>query len=398
MRISTANAHDTTIEQLTQRQRELSEAQMQLSSGKRVNRSSDDPISAARAERALASVERSGASLRGVDASRSAMTQTEGALGHAVELLQTAREALVAGGDASYTDAQRKVIASQIRDLRSQLFAVANRGDGDGSYLFGGQGSSLPPFIDAPGGVQFKGTRGEIHADNADGLPVTTDGAATWLSAPTGNSVFETKSITSNGSAWIDSGNVIDPTALTGATYRVQISVAAGNTTYTVLKNGGATALTNVPFVSGQAITVDGMAFTLTGQPAAGDEFEVSPSTPTLSVFDVLDKAAAELATPGRSSGAMTQSTTQNLRNLDSILGRLIDARATVGLALGRIDSVSDRLDKTKLDAQTERSAVEDLDMVAAISDFQNKQTGYDAALKAYSSVQRMTLFDYIKT
>ena len=90
MRISTANAHDTTIEQLTQRQRELSEAQMQLSSGKRVNRSSDDPISAARAERALASVEHSGASLRGVDASRSAMTQTEGALGHAVELLQTA--------------------------------------------------------------------------------------------------------------------------------------------------------------------------------------------------------------------------------------------------------------------------------------------------------------------
>jgi flagellar hook-associated protein 3 FlgL len=36
--------------------------------------------------------------------------------------------------------------------------------------------------------------------------------------------------------------------------------------------------------------------------------------------------------------------------------------------------------------------------MVEAISDFQGKQTGYDAALKTYSMVQRMSLFDYMKT
>ena len=46
--------------------------------------------------------------------------------------------------------------------------------------------------------------------------------------------------------------------------------------------------------------------------------------------------------------------------------------------------------------AQTERSAAEDLDMVEAISEFQGKQTGYDAALKTYSMVQRLSLFQYI--
>ena len=35
--------------------------------------------------------------------------------------------------------------------------------------------------------------------------------------------------------------------------------------------------------------------------------------------------------------------------------------------------------------------------MTAAISDFQNKQTGYDAALKTYSLVQQMSLFQYLK-
>jgi flagellar hook-associated protein 3 FlgL len=34
--------------------------------------------------------------------------------------------------------------------------------------------------------------------------------------------------------------------------------------------------------------------------------------------------------------------------------------------------------------------------MVQAISDFQTRQTGYDAALRAYSMVQRMSLFNYI--
>jgi flagellar hook-associated protein 3 FlgL len=34
--------------------------------------------------------------------------------------------------------------------------------------------------------------------------------------------------------------------------------------------------------------------------------------------------------------------------------------------------------------------------MVHAISDFQAKQSGYDAALKSYSMVQRLTLFDHL--
>jgi flagellar hook-associated protein 3 FlgL len=36
--------------------------------------------------------------------------------------------------------------------------------------------------------------------------------------------------------------------------------------------------------------------------------------------------------------------------------------------------------------------------MVAAISAFQSKQTGYDAALQSYATVRRMSLFDYLRT
>ncbi len=67
--------------------------------------------------------------------------------------------------------------------------------------------------------------------------------------------------------------------------------------------------------------------------------------------------------------------------------------RAMAGESLNRIDAVEGRLAETKLSAQTERSLAEDLDMVQALSDFQARQSGYDAALSTYSMVQRMSLF-----
>ena len=160
MRISTANAFDAGITNLQNRQSDLSEAQTRLTSGKRVIRASDDPAAAARAERALAGVMRSETSQRSVEASRVAMTQTEGALGDAGELLQQARETIIAAGNASYGDAERKSLADKLRGIRDQLLDVANRSDGAGGHLFSGQGATQPPFADA---IQnrARNTRGE---------------------------------------------------------------------------------------------------------------------------------------------------------------------------------------------------------------------------------------------
>ena len=396
MRTSTANAFNSGITSLTTRQSELAETQAQLTTGKRVAKASDDPAAAARAERALAGVMRSETSMRAVEASRIAMTQTESAIGSASELLQQAREALVAAGDASYSDGERQVLANQLRDIREQLFAVANRSDGAGGHLFAGQGATQPPFVDAPGGVTFNGVAGQLRTEAGTALPLSTDGAATWLSARTGNGVFETRAAAGVASAWIDNGNVVDPAALTGSSYTLQFSVAAGTTTYAVLKDGLPTAVTAAPYTSGQAITVDGMAVSVSGAPASGDRFDLLPSTASLSVFDVLDKAVTDLSTQGSSTAQRLQALGDNLRNVDSAMATMRSVRSLAGGALNMADSESDRLAALKLIHQTERANAEDLDMVQAISSFQNQQTGYDAALKSYSMVQRISLFQYI--
>ena len=397
MRITTANAFETAVDNLQRRQQELQLAQDRLTSGKRVARASDDPAAAARIERALATSARADANQRGLEASRNAMQQTEGALGNATEAMQQVRELLVAAGNGSYSDAERAHLGARIRGLREQLLSIANRGDGAGGYLFGGQGSAQPPFVDGVGGVVFRGAGGQTEVAADDLLPMTLDGADAWLGARSGNGVFVTTPVAGNGpGAWIDGGRVVDPSALTGADYQVDFAVAAGATTYSVLMNGAPTAMMNQPYVSGQAIQFDGMAVTVNGTPANGDRFDLQPSTPDLSLFSALDSVASELQLANRSSAQVAQTVARGLRDVDAVFGNLQLQRAMAGESLNRIDAVESRLAETKLGAQTERALAEDLDMVQALSDFQAKQSGYDAALKTYSLVQRMSLFQYL--
>lgn len=308
MRINSYMAYETSISQLQTRQAALTRAQEQLTSGKRVDRPSDDPAAAARAERALAAISRADASQRALDVSRNAMLLTESALGDAGAMVQQARELIVGAGNGSYTDSDRQTIAEALRGLRNDLLAVANRTDGAGRYLFGGQGADSPPLVDGPTGVTFNGTTGEQLAAAGEITPITVDGNAAFLATP-------------------------DP----------------------------------------------------------------ADATQTLSLFAALDKVINGLLTPGQTSTQVADFVSTGLGDIDATGATVAQWRSRAGEALNRIDGIESRLGQAKLDAKRDRSNAEDLDLIEAISDFQNQQTGYDAALKMFSTVQRMSLFDYLK-
>lgn len=397
LRITTANSFAQSIATLQKRQQDLNRAQEQMTTGKRVLLASDDPTAAARAERARALMQRTDSTQRALDASRNAMTLTESALGDAGDLLQQARELVVQAGNASYTDAERQDLAKQIAAIRDQLMGVANRGDGTGGYIFAGQGATQPPFIDRPGGVDFIGTGGSVRVASSEPLPLTLDGEATWLTAKSGNGIFSTQSVQSQN-AWIDAGRVTDPSSLTGSTYSIQFQDVGGTMTYSVYRDGVATSLANQPYTEGTAIEFDGIAVNVSGTPATGDEFEVTPATPDLSVFNVLDDVVNALKTPMQTNAQVTQTVQSGLRDIDALRNHIQSQRSMTGEVLNRIDSIEGRNTDLSLFAENTRSAAEDLDMVQAISDFEGQQIGYQAALQSYASLQRMSMFDYIKT
>lgn len=401
MRLSTANLYDASIANLQQRQQRMQETQQQLTSGKRIENASDDPTGAARAERALAAIGRVDANQRALEASRNGMTLSESALGDANELLQQMRETMVSAGNASYSDAERAGLANKIAGLREQLLTIANRPDGAGGYLFSGQGSSSPPFLDEVGGVRYTGIPGQIETGNIDSFPLTVDGRAVWEQARSGNGSFETdagvNAITGlPPKGWVDSGRVTNPALLTGHDYQITISGTAPAQTYAVTDLTLGSVVKTDAFKAGQSIEVDGMAMNIAGAAADGDQFTIKPATNNLRVFDVLDRAIAELRTPLRTGPQIAQSNSGRLRDLDAVMGNLQNIRSQVGEQMNNLDGTEGRMAALKQYNQSERSAAEDLDMVQGISDFQNQQSGYDAALKTYAMVQRMSLFQYL--
>lgn len=410
MRIASNYMFDKSINNLQGRQEKLSSTQEQLTSGKRVNYASDDPTAAARAERALATIARTEANQRTLDASRNVMNIAETALGNGVDLLQTARETLMAAGNGSYSDGERKALTIKLKDIRNQLLAVANRPDGGGGYVFGGQGSSSPPFVETVSGVSFRGQSGESLASTGERLNLSVDGELIWLKGRSAaNGVFNTapgtNSITgtaNGGTAWISSGSVATPGELPypadpSPSYSINFTVSGSTVTYDVLEDGNPIA-SGMPYSSGKEIAIPGrgMAVAISGNPANGDSFSINEARNDLNIFASLDSTIAALEATNQPGGAVQQAVNAGLSKVDAALTSLLGARAAVGEQLNRMEGIESRNAGLKLAAQTEKSNAEDLDMVEAISNFQNQQTGFQAALQSYASIQRLTLFQYI--
>lgn len=116
-----------------------------------------------------------------------------------------------------------------------------------------------------------------------------------------------------------------------------------------------------------------------------------------VNVFQSLDQAIAVLQDPASTDAVVSQAVVDGMSQLDGLMSGFQSARSIAGTAMNRLDSMSLRNEDRKLWAKTVQSDVEDLDMVEGISNFQNEQTSYQAALQTYSLVQGMSLFDYIK-
>jgi len=147
MRIATAFAFQNSIDAMLDRQGQLQRTQEELATGRKLLSPSDDPMAAAAAERVRAAQRRIELQTRMNDYASTMLKQADLTLAQAGEILQMAREGMVQAGNGAYTVQERQQIALQFRGYRDELFALANRSDGAGSFIFGGQGSATDPFV-----------------------------------------------------------------------------------------------------------------------------------------------------------------------------------------------------------------------------------------------------------
>lgn len=395
-RIGTAHMYDRTISNISKQQSDLASQMEHASAGKRVIRASDDPVAAAQAERARTRLTRMETDQRMLDAQTATIKYGESTLGEINGAVQTFRSLIVNAGNGTFNQTQRDTLVEQLQSLRSQILSYSNRSDSNGLPLFRGLDTlASAPFPNAAEGIQ-------AGQPNSNEYTITNslDGALAFFSGKTGNGVLAVDiGATNTGTAWADVGIIKDPAAATALTTPVTITFQDGTNGSPEYSTDGGTTWS--AFKSGAAIPVAGMDVVITGDPKAGDTFTVKPSE-TLSIFDALDQAIATVKNSGNADGttnhgALAHGLAKSLAEIDTQLNRVSTVRGVAGDLLNQAERMGNTLLARNEQMESQRAAAEDIDMVAALSQLKTQETAVSAALQSYASIQKLSLFDYIR-
>jgi flagellar hook-associated protein 3 FlgL len=410
-RVGSANTYDNAMRNISQRQSSLSSLQENLTSGKKVVRPSDDPTGAAQAERALTRIKRIVTDQRALESQRNSIQTAEATLGDVTDALQRFRELVVSAGNGTFSNAERKTVATQLTGLRDQIFSLGNQKDTNGQPLFSALGSALAPFVGPQSSAPdytFNGLPGQA-ASSEISIPFALDGDSAFMLQSARDGVYnvKTSAIPTTRTLATSTVAITSAAAVTGASYAIGITAvdtttAPGTTTVTYSVTGtapasGPTAQPSVSYPTGQSANISvtgmpGLSLSITGTPAVGDTVTVDPSP---SIFSVLDNAIRDIGGATNASSTI-QAVGQALNNIDIGMNRVSAVRGQAGDLLNRADRITANQEKRSIQLEGDRSRAEDLDMVKGIADFQNQQTGYSAALQSYAQVQKLSLFNFI--
>ena len=404
MRISSNTIFDSNVASLNQQQARLLQTQQQIASGRRISTASDDPVAAARTLDIAQSDAMNTQYAANRTAARHTLSLAESNLQSVTSLLQDVQTAVVSAGSGALNSSDRKTIATDLSGRLQELIGLANSTDGLGNYLFSGFQSRSQPFVNTSTGVAYSGDDGQrnVQVSASRQMASSDSGADVFMRVKNGNGTFATQAAAANtGTGVISSGAVADPTALVaGNSYPISFSLTAGVMKYTV--TGGPNPLVPVAlvppvtgdYVSGQAISFDGMQLDIKGVPANGDTFTVAPSS-NESVFKTISDLINALNAPVVGAN-LTNSLNRGLSNLDNALNNVLTTRSSLGLRLNELDALQSAGEDLGLQFKQTLSELQDVDYNKAISDLTQQQMSLQAAQKSFVKATDLSLFNYI--
>jgi flagellar hook-associated protein 3 FlgL len=394
LRISTAGLYAQGLAGLQQKQAQLARTQQELVSDRKLLRGADDPAAMAQSQRldhALASLAQNG---RNANLLQNRLRLQETALADVGSELARAQELALQANTPTLSDADRTAIAQELRAIRAQVLAIANRDDGTGRRLFAGNRDGVVPFVDAGGAVAYAGDDGRNLVEIAPGLGVadTDPGSEVFLRVRTGDGIVRGSAGAANtGSGVLQSSAVTDHAAWNGGSLQVEFTAADA---YRVL-DGDGNELATGSYAAGGSISAGGVQLVLTGAPAAGDTFTVERA-PAKDIFatlqdlaDALDAPAASPQDQARRGNAVGAA----IGDLATAQEHMLSLRSGTGTRLATLDGATDTRDAGEISLTESLSQLRDLDYAEAASRLALQMTALDAAQQTMLKLQGMSLF-----
>lgn len=186
----TNNSYRTSLTaQIAVSQQRLLTAQERVSSGKRINRLSDDPSGAAAVLRLRNSQTAIEQFSRNAGAVKDRLMAGEGSLNDYELALDRTRTLLTQAASDFTTGEQRSVIATELETLRTRMIGDANSRS-DGYYIFGGTRQNAPPF-DANGVAATTATSPTEIQIEPNAPPIVAGVTAESIFSDTNGTIFD---------------------------------------------------------------------------------------------------------------------------------------------------------------------------------------------------------------
>jgi flagellar hook-associated protein 3 FlgL len=407
MRISTNQLYDQNIRAIMDNQSGLADTQQQLSTGKKINRPSDDPVGSAKVLRMteeLASLEQY---QRNNDLVTGSLEQQETILDNITNSVNRARMLTIQAGDGALSDADRKALASEIGQIKDEVFDLMNSQNAEGDYYFSGYQSESQPFVLNAGGAgnayTYQGDSGSNEVQLSNSVKVR--------SSASGQSVFEDVparrnfTITNNSGITVDEAvvagqgdfdtfykNNYDP--LTAANNNYRITITAPNQVE-IQNLGTGNVVATKDFTSGEPFNFAGIDFNLQG--GTGNTLDFQLDAPQKkNIATTLHDLQQALNNDELSDAAYREALSDALVGIDNGLEKIAFETSSIGARLNVAQSVYETNLDLEVSTKEARSAIQDVDYAEASAEFAKQEAALTAALTTFPRISNLSLFNYI--
>lgn len=180
LRVTQGMIQSQLLSNISNNVKRMSESQNQLSTGKKINKPSDDPVGISYALRYRSEISINEQYQRNIDAAKSAVDHTDTVLSQINEVMQRAQELTVQGINGTNPQSALDAIGIEIGQLYETAVSLGND-QYNGKYTFNGQFTDVQPYTPA--------TASSVRTDDAK-IQYQLSAGITIPINQTGNDVF----------------------------------------------------------------------------------------------------------------------------------------------------------------------------------------------------------------
>lgn len=187
MRVTQGMISNNMLRNLTNSYGKMDTYLHQLSTGKKINRPSDDPVIAMKGMGYRTELVRVEQYIRNTNEVHNWMDNTDAALDKATSAMQRIRDLAVQASNGTYDKEELKNISEEVKQLKEHMIEIANTNVND-KYIFNGTKTHTAP-VNQDGDIDFDGSPVLIEVSSGTTLQANVDGNDVFGGEP---SIFDT--------------------------------------------------------------------------------------------------------------------------------------------------------------------------------------------------------------